>query len=840
MNRRIIIIDDQEEILRDYQEILSPFRFEDPELEKLETELFKKQTLPSKSTQLSYEVFLVRDGKHGFELVKGMREKGEPIAVAFIDMRMPGWDGLETAKRIREIDSEIEIVIVTAYSDQNRMVIVERVGEPSKLLYLKKPFDVEEIRQLALALTEKWNLAQKDKKQKELLKELLVRISQVKHLGLKNLQELLEVVLGQMVNLLEAESGFLCQVIKGKIEFRVGSGRFQKPESIEVKELLPLHQEIILRDKDLRSSVRINSFKLIPFYVVEYETLVLVVEDPREELLDEELLQIFVENVSSAIDAGYLYELLYQSHRELEEANRELKIYKDDLERKIVERTQELYRLNELHRNIIDNAGLAIFTFDPAGKIKSANHSSKQIFGYELNELLGKHLQELFAPEAEWLDRIKKLADRDFPWEEEALMRKKAEEVFPVHLSVSKIKLNGEGDLFIVLVSDLTERKQLEQELLQSQKLESIGILAGGVAHNFNNLLFVILNSLSEIQDQLGQNPELAFNLELIKRSAHQASELTQQLLNFSRRKPLKRDLIKLKDLIQELVSLLGKTIHKNIRIETELEADLPLIEGDPALLQQALLNLGLNARDAMRHGGVIRFEAGRYELKEKKGELGTGEFIKLVVEDTGIGIQPEIINHIFEPFFTTKGLEQGTGLGLATTYGIIKNHQGSIEVESKLGEGSRFTILLPVAREGSKEEDSIPLVKEIKGQGKILIIDDEEGLRKLAELKLKKLGYEVLSAGSGEEAISLVKEHLDLKAIAMDMIMPGISGKELFRRIKSINQDVAVLLISGYSPEGDAEELLEMGAMGYLQKPFMIEEMVEVIEAGAGIKGSK
>jgi len=514
---------------------------------------------------------------------------------------------------------------------------------------------------------------------------------------------------------------------------------------------------------------------------------------------------------------AYIYERLYQSHRQLEEANRQLQEYQQDLERKIQERTRELHQLNELHKNIIDHAGIAILTIDEQGIIRSVNRTSKQTLAREFFKILNQ------KPEQE------------FPWEREVELKKKSGESFPAHLTISRVKMSEpEKYFYVVLVSDLTERKKLENQLLQSQKLESIGTLAGGVAHNFNNLLLVILNSLQEIQERLKQDPELEFNLELIRKSAEQAKELTQQLLSFSRKKSSQKRPVKINEVIKEIGKLLGKTIHKNIEIQTELEENLPLILGDPALLQQALLNLGVNARDAMPHGGILRFEAHRKKIQTKFGELIPGEYIEIVVEDTGIGIPGEIKEHIFEPFFTTKGLEKGTGLGLATVYGIVRNHRGEIFVESEPGQGARFTILLPVPDEKelkSSEEKPAPLTGFLKGEGKILLIDDEEFLLKLAEIRLGKKGYQVLVARSGEEALKLIQENPDIRVVAMDMIMPGLSGKELFAEIKKLNPNLPIILISGYSYEGDAEELMEKGAIGYLQKPFIFDELVQIIE---------
>ena len=835
MNRRILVIDDQQEVLEDYRQILArELNIRDPELSVLKQELFGKDAGSGRPAEPAYEVVTARQGEEGFLLAQEARAEGRPFAVAFVDMRMPpGWNGMQTAQRIREVDPEVEIVIVTAYSDHDREKIVHAVGAPSKLLYLKKPFDVEEIRQLALALTEKWNLARKEERQRELLKDLLIKISQVKNLGLSDLGAILEVTLGQMASLAESKHGFIASIISQRLTFRAGLGRFADPPSLEQPELEELRKEILSRagQKDI---IRLDKFELIPFYVVAYDQTVLILEDPRAEALEPELIRLFMENVSAAVDAACLYERLFQSHRELERVNQELAQAQKDLERKILERTEELARLNELHRGIIESAGQGILTFDAGGRILSANRAAVKILGWPPEELPGRPLLSLcLLSEEGCLDRVLQSLSIHSPVELERELVRQDGKTFPAHITITPI--NGASQAlggYILLIADLSERKALERQLLHAQKMESLGILAGGMAHNFNNLLFVILNSADELKGRLAEDPELRGNLELILNSSQQAAELVRQLLSFSRHEAPRQKPIEVKQLLQEVTSLLGKVLHKNLQLRMEVEEAIPPVRGDFGQLEQVLMNLCVNARDAMPHGGVIELSARQTRRENTAPDRPAGNYVVLSVTDTGVGMSAEALEHLFEPFYSTKPVGAGTGLGLATAYGIVSVHGGFIEVESEPGRGTAIKIFLPCAEAGVATEgkETVELNPPLKG--KVLVIEDEDSIRRLAQAKLHRLGYEVVLAADGEEGLRQVEEHPDLDLVVMDLIMPGVSGRELFLRLREARPNLPVLLMSGYSKDGEAEELLAIGASGYLQKPFLLDVLAEKVQA--------
>jgi PAS domain S-box-containing protein len=835
MNRRILVIDDQQEILEDYRQILTrDLGGQNPELKSLERELFGEATAPRVPAAPRYELATAHQGEEGFHLVEQARAEGRPFAVAFVDMRMPpGWDGMETARRIREKDAELEIVIVTAYSDHDREKIVWTVGAPSKLLYLKKPFDVEEIRQLALALTEKWNLSRQEERQRELLKDLLLKISQVKNLGLRDLRAILEVTLGQMASLAEAEHGFVASIVQGQLAFRAGIGRFAGPESLEGPALEDLRQEILARTNPAEI-VWVRKFEVVPFYVVEYDRTVLILENPQAEAVEKELIRLFMENVSAAVDAACLYERLFQSHRDLERVNQLLTHAQKDLERKILERTEELVRLNELHRGIIENAGLAILTFDAEGRISSANRGVERILGWKPEELQGQPLRILCPQEKEaCLEKLKQSLTGSQPLEVEHELARQDGKTFPAHITLTAI--NGEagsGPSHIILIADLTERKNLERQLLQSQKMESLGILAGGVAHNFNNLLAVILSSADELRERLGQEPELRENLEMILNSSQRAAGLVRQLLSFSRQDSGAKTSLPVKQLIEEVVSLLGKVLHKNIQMECEVEADLPAVAGDFNQLEQVLMNLCINARDAMPHGGVLRLQAARAGRKSPDPLRPEEDFIRLSVSDTGVGMPPEVQEHLFEPFYSTKEVGQGTGLGLATAYGIVAAHGGRIEVASQPGQGTTMSIYLPGSKEVPELKAPEAATPQGPAHGKVLVIEDEEPIRRLTQAKLTRLGYEVVLAADGQEGLRKLEEHPDLNLVVMDMIMPGVSGRELFLKMRQLRPELPILLMSGYTKGDEAEELLAIGASGYLQKPFHLDVLAEKVQA--------
>jgi len=365
--------------------------------------------------------------------------------------------------------------------------------------------------------------------------------------------------------------------------------------------------------------------------------------------------------------------------------------------------------------------------------------------------------------------------------------------------------------------------------------MEAIGTLAGGIAHDFNNLLQAVLGYTEMLLlDKGGQEPGYQ-ELQEIKRAAQRGSELTQRLLTFGRRVPSRLRPINLNQEVSQIQKLLQRTIPKMIEIDLSLAADLRTINADPAQIEQALMNLAVNARDAMPEGGKLIIETKNATLDEEycKIHLGAkpGDYALLIIADTGHGMDKEIFEHLYEPFYTTKGVGKGTGLGLAMVYGIVKSHEGYIFCNSEWGKGTIFEIYLPVIGQSLKTEESKEEKVPRGGKEIILLIDDDEAIRDLGNHILNQFGYTVMTAPDGEGGVELYqKERGKIDLVILDLIMPGMGGRRCLEELLKMNPRAKVVIASGYSVDEPTKEALEVGAKNFISKPYAIREMLKVI----------
>ena len=384
-------------------------------------------------------------------------------------------------------------------------------------------------------------------------------------------------------------------------------------------------------------------------------------------------------------------------------------------------------------------------------------------------------------------------------------------------------------------VLDITERKRAEAEregfrerLRQSEKLEAIGHLAGGVAHDFNNQLTAIMGFAETLEDLCLEDAQRNFARNIL-RSCQRSADLTRQLLAFARKGSILAEPVDLHQLIAEVVNLLGHSIDKRIEIRTSLAADRRVVLGDASQLQNALMNMGINARDAMPGGGVLAFAT--RVLDPGPPEAGPGPVLEITVTDTGMGMDSETVRHIFEPFFTTKGLGEGTGLGLASVYGTVKQHDGHIEVQSAVGRGSRFTIHLPLRDLPAEAPGPAPDAEPRRDQGHILFVDDESLVVEVTSQILEALDYQVTVRRDGAEAVEFYRKAWpEVDLVILDMVMPRMGGKDAFLEMQKINPQVKALIVSGFSVEGEAQHLLDSGALGFLQKPYRRIELARMV----------
>jgi signal transduction histidine kinase/ActR/RegA family two-component response regulator len=383
---------------------------------------------------------------------------------------------------------------------------------------------------------------------------------------------------------------------------------------------------------------------------------------------------------------------------------------------------------------------------------------------------------------------------------------------------------------------DITDKKRLEATLIQAQKMESVGLLAGGIAHDFNNILTGVLGYASLMKRFLKEDEKMHKYADLIEKSAIRAANLTQQLLGFARKGKYKIELFNVNDTLRELLAFLRETFDRNIEIQLDAEQNLPPIMGDSTQLYQAILNICINARDAMPDGGKLHIKTEYYVLSVEKTvdffKIPAGEYIRINITDTGIGMSPEVRRRIFEPFFTTKGVGKGTGLGLSMVYGIVKSHNGYLNVFSEQGLGTTMRFYLPKAEGIMEDKREGKVTGEKTQKGTILLIDDEEVIRELGRDILEAYNYQVFLASNGNEGISLFNEHKDnIQLVILDMIMPGKSGKQVFRELRAIRSDVRVLISSGYGQEEYFHEMFDAGAVGFLKKPFLHSELINKVD---------
>ena len=380
------------------------------------------------------------------------------------------------------------------------------------------------------------------------------------------------------------------------------------------------------------------------------------------------------------------------------------------------------------------------------------------------------------------------------------------------------------------------ERRRLEEQLRQTEKMEAMGQLASGVAHDFNNQLTGIMGHANLLLRMLDDSP-LKEHAEIIIRACRSAADLNQKLLAFGRRGQLRLVTLDMHALIHEVIQLLSRSIDKRITLECELAAPQPLVRGDPSQLQNALLNIALNARDALPEGGHIRFISSEATVAASPDPtLPAGPYLQLRIEDDGVGMDGHTLTHVFEPFFTTKAEGKGTGMGLASVYGTVKRHGGFIELTSVPGSGTAVLLHLPLTEPLSEEEAAPPpRVAPPRAQAThtVLIVDDEDTVRELLRQMLEALGYRVIACAGGRAGIaelSNAEQHIDL--VLLDVMMPGLGGPETLRRMRAVDRCIPVLITSGYALQGDAQRMLDEGALAFLPKPFSLDELAERVSA--------
>ena len=518
-------------------------------------------------------------------------------------------------------------------------------------------------------------------------------------------------------------------------------------------------------------------------------------------------------------------------------------VNRDVTERK---RAEEALRRSEADfRSVVEDAPYGIYRASVTGRLLQVNPALRKMLGYEQEQdLLRKELaSDVFLHKGEYqrlaehLTRTEEVKDVEMEW-------KKQDET-PITVRCSGRRINDErGDpaYFEVFAEDVTEKRVLEKQLRMAQKMEAIGRLSGGIAHDFNNLLGVIIGYSRVLKKSLGPENELREHADEIEKAGQRAAAMTKQLLAFSRQQVLTPEVLNLNTLVTDLEKMLPRLLGEDIEVSLTLDSELGSVKADQSQIEQVVMNLAVNARDAMPEAGKLKVQTANARLDQAytRTHPGSraGNYVLLTVTDSGTGMDTAILAHIFEPFFTTKERGKGTGLGLATVYGIVKQSNGYIWVDSAPGKGASFQIYLPLHAGQASEEPKNQPAEKLQGSEKILLVEDSEPLKKLAQKFLEAAGFQVLSAGSGEEALEVAARYggtFDL--LLTDVVMPGINGRVLAEQLLPRQPGMRVLYMSGYTDSFIAGHgVLEPGTH-LLHKPFtdevLIRKVREVLDDG-------
>jgi PAS domain S-box-containing protein len=783
-NHRILIVDDDHEIQNSYRAVLAPRDGDNTPSDTQLAKLMGKGISSESSAAPRFELSFAGQGSEGVAMVESALEKNEPMAVAFIDIRMPpGFDGMETAARIRKIDPDIEIVIVTAYSDRSREEIVRMVGGPEKLLFLRKPFDPEELTQMALSLTAKWNLAHQAKERQNELQTVLMTtpaaifsVDQNQHIISWNPAA-------------EQITGYSDRHVLGKpcLFGKIAGQRWCATCIFEDETRAGRNQEVQIVDRT---------------------------GTPR----------ILLKNATCIKDRKGRIVRLVES-------------FWDITARKAVEAALE--ESESRFRALVETTSDWVWECDAQGRFTYCSPLCKTIYGYAPQELMGRSLFELLTlPEeiAEKQALFEQCVENKcgFHNMEHCSWTKEEQSIHIESSGMPVTDYNGNVTGFRGIDRDITKRKMIEKErreleaqYRQSQKLEALGTLAGGIAHDLNNVLTPIMGCAQISRLKLDSGNPIYNNLTTIEESVERAADLIHQILAFSRKQVMSTKSLDLTLLIKSFAAMLRRLIREDIQLNFELKEDLWFIEADKNQMEQILINLVVNARDAVEEGGEVVIQTEnqvitKHDSVQADHRIVPGPYVVMSVYDNGQGMDAETLGRIYDPFFTTKEVGRGTGLGLSTVYGIVKQHGGEIRVDTSPGQGTRFDIYF------KKSDISAATGKETGpqeisgGRETILLVEDDAEVRDIVQSGLTHHGYRVIEAANGIEALRLFKAldgRIDL--VFTDVVMPGMGGQSLAETIRGHKPDLPVLFMSGHPFDVNTKALAGIHGNEFIQKPF-------------------
>ena len=926
---RILAVDDDQNVLDLYEKFLS-----------------------SPTSTYQFDLTLCHLSEAAVEAVQTAIKDEKPFAAAFLDIRMDsGPDGVWTAEQIRALDPNIEIVMVRAHDDIGPEEIVSRVPPAGKLLYIRKPFSPEEIKQFAVALGAKWQQeiqlleiqAQLEGHVEERATDLIKTNKQMsreieeRRRAEEELQESEEKYRTILENI---EEGYfevdlagnftfvndsLCRIAgynrdellgmnnrdyttpeTAKKMYRVFSKTYQTGEPARIVDYDIFRKNGSTRTLELSASLMANStgepvgFRGVVRDVTKRKraeealreseeryrslfknnhTVMLLIDPETADIVDanpaacsfygwghEELTNKKITDINTLTDEQVFQEIerakseenqhFFFRHRLARDEIVDVEVFSGpivlngkqllySIVHDITERKQAIEALRaseEKYRTVLEANPDPVVVYDIEGKVVYYNPAFTRVFGWSLGERLGKKM-DVFVPE-ESLPETQTMINRVLVGESfsgiETHRYTKEGKLIPVSISGAVLRdMDGNPVGSVINLRDISEQKNLEGQLQQAQKMEAVGTLAGGIAHDFNNLLQAIQGYTELLLMRKKEGESDWRELQEIIRASKRGAELTQQLLTFSRKVESKRRPLDLNQEVGEVRELLERTIPKMIDVEFKLADNLKMVNADPAQLKQVLMNLAVNAKDAMPEGGKLLIETQSVTLDQefcrRYAEVKPGDYVLFSISDTGHGMGKETLEHIFDPFYTTKEVGKGTGLGLAIVYGIIKNHEGYITCYSRPEVGTTFRIYLPtIAPETVPVELVIAPEPEGLARGgneTILLVDDEEFIRELGVDVLGRAGYTVLTASNGENALELYQqERARIDLVILDLIMPGMGGSKCLEELLKMDPDTRVLIASGYSPDGPTKGAIDTGAKGFVSKPYDTSKLLQLV----------
>lgn len=826
-NLRVLVIDDNQAIHRDFQKILG-MRDRSDATGEAESQLFGQTRRATKAPR--FELSFAFQGEEGLALVERAADAGRPFAVAFVDVRMPpGWDGVETIERIWQKYPDLETVICTAHSDYSWDEMTTKLGYSDRLVILKKPFDNIEVLQLATALTEKWRLRQ----------QAGFRLA-----DLETLVEERTVELRTAHRTVEEANRRLTAEVGERRQAEAAARLWQQRY-----DLISSAARQVVYDYDRRTGTVVWSGSVESVLGLSVDKLgpglggwtKLIHENDRPEanrlLAEAEMAEGACDRVyrlkCGSGEYRWIHDRSYVLGTTLEQPRRRLGVVEDISERRWAEQ-----RIRE-QAELLNRTQDAILVCDLDYCVLYWNRAAERLYGWTAAEALRQKVPDFLhrqSPDAFRFASAETIATGAWVGELEPTARDGRSIVVESRWNLLHDDTGAPTSLLVVN-TDVTERRQLEARFLRAQRLESIGFLASGIAHDLNNVFTPILMS-GQMLSEKTKDPALAPLLEVLQASAKRGASMVRQVLTFAQGADGVRGNLNMQRLLRELESLVRDTFPRSIELCTHFDESIHNVHGNATQFHQVLMNLCVNARDAMPDGGALTVAAQNMAIDETFARMQPdavpGPYILLTVSDTGAGMPPEVLDRVFEPFYTTKSADKGTGLGLSTTLGIVKSHGGFIDVESAPGKGTRIQVFLPANREPTDGPDVADPPFEAAGHGEhILVVDDEAPVRQVTQAALESYGYTVEVAADGSEAVAkFATNPKRFRLVITDMMMPFMDGPTTIRAIQRLDPAVPIIAVSGVTGSPSYQLAAQSEHVTFLLKPYTANQLHDVVRA--------